>query len=224
MERTISTALTCSFVLWISNEFDCEHVTRVKVPQELEERERVKSLGREKFLLRIEKVSLDFVTLCKNVRKLSLVGHCVRSFDGLGALKSMVNLRNLKLKEVDGSGACPVCELEEYPRRVIEDICENRLKYMDGARVNGTRAFSRVLRKINEEEEAAIINKKSPALLRRRPGRSDVSSSSSLSSLSDLVPKHKIDTLNRILSSLDAIDASIDAKMNALRQKLLFKA
>ena len=106
-------------------ECDCANAIRLTVPVQLERKTSLLSGERCSKKSKVTAVSIrsireSFATFCVNVRRLSLVGHSVRTLEDLEPLRKLLFLYDLKLQTIDGQFANPVCEVFGYRKIVSE--------------------------------------------------------------------------------------------------------
>ena len=178
----------------------------------------------------IRKIHESFAKACANVRRLSLIGHAIQTCDALEPLRKLVNLYDLKLKRIDGQFANPVCDVPGYARIVCEDVCEGRLVYLDGVKVDGkegTRMMERAVEKMRRDVLKHEMERKRNAEERntrerfsQRDREEKYSESETISGVHYELPKEETEHIKSLFRKFDAIYASANELQTRLRKSL----
>lgn len=218
-------------------ECDCANAIRLTVPVQLERRRRETSLLSGKRCskkIKVTAVSIrsireSFATFCVNVRRLSLVGHSIRTLEDLEPLRKLLFLYDLKLQTIDGQFANPVCEVFGYRKIVSEDVCEGRLVYLDGAKVGsgGTsmleRSVERARREVSEYEAVRKLNKEGKRTSERLSQRDVEAKRSALATTSEIrfnLPIDQVKHIKRLFSKFDDIYAAANDLQTRVKKSL----
>ena len=217
-------------------ECDCANAIRLTVPVALERRRETSSLsgfGCSKKIkvtaVSIRSIRESFATFCVNVRRLSLVGHSIRTPEDLEPLRKLLFLYDLKLQTIDGQFANPVCEVFGYRKIVSEDVCEGRLVYLDGAKVGsgGTsmleRSVERARREVSEYEAVRKLNKEGKRTSERLSQRDVEAKRSALATTSEIrfnLPNDHVKHITRLFSKFDDIYAAANDLQTRVKKSL----
>ena len=214
-------------------ECDCANAIRLTVPVQLERKTSLPPSG-ERCSKKVTAVSIrsireSFATFCVNVRRLSLVGHSIRTLEDLEPLRKLLFLYDLKLQTIDGQFANPVCEVFGYRKIVSEDVCEGRLVYLDGAKVGsgGTsmleRSVERARREVSEYEAVRKMNKEGKRTSERLSQRDVEAKRSALATTSEIrfnLPNDQVKHLKRLFSKFDDIYAAANDLQTRVKKSL----
>jgi hypothetical protein len=215
-------------------ECDCANAIRLTVPVQLERKTSLLSGERCSKKNKVTAVSIrsireSFATFCVNVRRLSLVGHSIRTLEDLEPLRKLLFLYDLKLQTIDGQFASPVCEVFGYRKIVSEDVCEGRLVYLDGAKVGngGTsmleRSVERARRGVSEYEAVRKLNKEGKRTSERLSQREVEAKHSALATTSEIrfnLPNDQVKHIKRLLSKFDDIYAAANDLRTRVKKSL----
>jgi len=214
-------------------ECDCANAIRLTVPVQLERKTSLPSGERcskkVSTAVSIRSIRESFATFCVNVRRLSLVGHSVRTLEDLEPLRKLLFLYDLKLQTIDGQFANPVCEVFGYRKIVSEDVCEGRLVYLDGAKVGsgGTsmleRSVERARREVSEYEAVRKMNKEGKRTSERLSQRDVEAKRSALATTSEIrfnLPNDQVKHLKRLFSKFDDIYAAANDLQTRVKKSL----
>lgn len=213
-------------------ECDCANAIRLTVPVQLERKTSLPSgerCSKKVTAVSIRSIRESFATFCVNVRRLSLVGHSVRTLEDLEPLRKLLFLYDLKLQTIDGQFANPVCEVFGYRKIVSEDVCEGRLVYLDGAKVGsgGTsmleRSVERARREFSEYEAVRKMNKEGKRTSERLSQRDVEAKRSALATTSEIrfnLPNDQVKHLKRLFSKFDDIYAAANDLQTRVKKSL----
>jgi hypothetical protein len=226
-------ALDAEFAREFLFECDCANAIRLTVPVQLERKTSLPSGERcskkVSTAVSIRSIRESFATFCVNVRRLSLVGHSVRTLEDLEPLRKLLFLYDLKLQTIDGQFANPVCEVFGYRKIVSEDVCEGRLVYLDGAKVGsgGTsmleRSVERARREVSEYEAVRKMNKEGKRTSERLSQRDVEAKRSALATTSEIrfnLPNDQVKHLKRLFSKFDDIYAAANDLQTRVKKSL----
>ncbi|CAL6345853.1 unnamed protein product [Bathycoccus prasinos] len=199
-------------------ECDCANAIRLTVPVQLERKTSVLSGESKVTAVSIRSIRESFATFCVNVRRLSLVGHSVRTLEDLEPLRKLLFFLRI-----------PVCEVFGYRKIVSEDVCEGRLVYLDGAKVGsgGTsmleRSVERARREFSEYEAVRKMNKEGKRTSERLSQRDVEAKRSALATTSEIrfnLPNDQVKHLKRLFSKFDDIYAAANDLQTRVKKSL----